>query len=146
MHLLQKAQELNQNLPLVQLATIFNLSRFEVDALLICLAPMLDLRYEKLYGYLQDDVTKKQPTLNLILNLLCNPGINRMERLPYFSDQAALFRYQLIKKSSSTDEKSASPLAQAMQVDTTIISWLLGKYQTPAHFGEHARMQYHRTK
>ncbi len=138
---LQQARELNQNLPLVRLATIFNLSRFELDALLICLAPMLDLRYEKLYGYLQDDVTKKLPTLNLILNLLCNPGINRMERLPYFSDQAALFRYQLIKKSSSTVEKSASPLAQAMQVDTTIISWLLGKYQTPAHFGEHARMR-----
>jgi ATP-dependent 26S proteasome regulatory subunit len=139
--LLQKALDLNQNLPLVRLATIFELSRFEVDALLICLAPMLDLRYEKLYGYLQDDVTKKQPTLNLILNLLCDPGINRMERLPYFSEQAALLKYHLIEKCHNNGEKSASPLAQAMQVDATIFSWLLGKYLTPVHFGEHASVQ-----
>lgn len=139
-NLLQSAQDQNQGLPLVHLATTFNLSRFEVDTLLICLAPMLDLRYEKLYGYLQDDVTKKQPTLNLILNLLCDPGINRMEKLPYFSDQAALFMYHLIEKYPGNNEKSASPLAQAMQVDSTILSWLLGKYQTPNHLDEHAKI------
>ena len=135
---LQTAQDQNQGLPLVRLSAIFELSRFELDALLICLAPMLELRYEKLYGYLQDDVTKKRPTLNLILNLLCNPGINRMERLPYFTEQAALFKYHLIEKSYSNGEKSASPLAQSLQVDATIFSWLLGKYQTPAQLGEHA--------
>jgi ATP-dependent 26S proteasome regulatory subunit len=137
-HLLQTAQEQNYGLPLVRLASIFKLSRFEVDAIIICLAPMLDLRYEKLYGYLQDDVTKKQPTLNLILNLLCNPGINRMEQLHHFTDQAALLKYNLIEKCHNNGEKSVSPLSQAFQVDATIFSWLLGKYQTPEQFGEHA--------
>jgi hypothetical protein len=57
-------------LRLERLKELFQLSSFEVDALLICLAPELDLRYEKLYAYLQDDVTKKRPSIGLVLDLL----------------------------------------------------------------------------
>ena len=42
---LQTAQDQNQGLPLVRLSAIFELSRFELDTLLICLAPMLEHRY-----------------------------------------------------------------------------------------------------
>ena len=34
---------------------------FEAEVLLVCLAPEIDLRYERLYGYLQDDVTRRRP-------------------------------------------------------------------------------------
>ncbi|UCH97704.1 MAG: hypothetical protein JSV88_12875, partial [Candidatus Aminicenantes bacterium] len=44
-------------LPLYHLAGIFQLTPFELDIVLICLAPELDIKYEKLYAYLQDDVT-----------------------------------------------------------------------------------------
>ncbi|WP_394325977.1 hypothetical protein [Methanosarcina horonobensis] len=37
----------------------FSLDPFEIDILLIGLAPELDLKYEKIYSYLQNDVTKK---------------------------------------------------------------------------------------
>ena len=37
------------------------LSPFEAEVLLVCLAPEIDLRYERLYGYLQDDVTQGAP-------------------------------------------------------------------------------------
>ncbi|MCK5217275.1 MAG: hypothetical protein KAJ93_05780, partial [Methanosarcinales archaeon] len=53
------------------LSELFQLDPFEIDILLICLAPELDLRYEKLYAYLQDDVTKKRPGVDLVLTLLC---------------------------------------------------------------------------
>ena len=39
-------------------------------ALLIALAPEIDPRYERLYAYLQDDVTRKRPSIDLTLNLL----------------------------------------------------------------------------
>src|SRR5262249_44337286 len=48
----------------------FGLDPLEVDAPLGCLAVEMDLRYEKLYAYLQDDVTKKRPSVGLVLNLL----------------------------------------------------------------------------
>lgn len=57
-------------LPLERLVQLFGLSRREVDILLICLAPEIDLRYERLFGYLQDDITKKRPSVDLVLNLL----------------------------------------------------------------------------
>jgi len=52
------------------LQRMFELDRLEIDALLICMAIELDLRYERLYAYLQDDVTKKKPSVDLVLNLL----------------------------------------------------------------------------
>ncbi len=57
-------------LRLDRLQRLFGLSSFEVDVLLICLAPEIDLRYERLFGYLQDDVTKRRPSVDLVLNLL----------------------------------------------------------------------------
>jgi hypothetical protein len=46
------------------------LSAFDVDLILLALAPKLDLRYERLYAYLQDDVTRTWPSVDLALNLL----------------------------------------------------------------------------
>ena len=51
---------------LQHLVQIFGLSPFELDALLVTLAPALDLRYERLYGYLQDDVTRKRPSVKFL--------------------------------------------------------------------------------
>ena len=44
--------------------------RFEEQCILICLAPEIDRKYEKLYAYLQDDITRKKPSVDLILSLL----------------------------------------------------------------------------
>jgi hypothetical protein len=56
-------------LRLVDLTSRFQLSGFDVDVLLICLAAEIDLRYERLYAYLQDDVTKKCPSVDLALSI-----------------------------------------------------------------------------
>lgn len=61
----------------------------EVDLLLICLAPELDLRYEKLYAYLQDDVTKKRPTVELALNLLSPSWEAKVARRQQLNRQAS---------------------------------------------------------
>src|SRR6266508_4923849 len=74
----EQAQRAGIRPRLDSLKSAFNLSPFEVDTLLICLAPQFDLRYERLYGYLQDDVTRKRPTVNLVLDLLCEPGVPRL--------------------------------------------------------------------
>src|SRR5258705_13897051 len=43
----------------------FSLSTTEQDILLLAVAPELDLKYQTLYGYLNNDVTRKWPTLDL---------------------------------------------------------------------------------
>jgi hypothetical protein len=51
--------------PLRQVAQGFLLTDAEVQALVICLAPEVDLRYQPLFAYLNDDVTRRLPTVDL---------------------------------------------------------------------------------
>lgn len=122
-----------------QLIGTFNLDEFEQDALLICLAPLLDLRYERIYGYLQDDITRRRPSANLILNLLCRPGAACLKKLKYFLDHAPLLRYHLLQPTQDTSGISRSSLlSQAFTVDETVAAWLLGEYQPPTSLRPHA--------
>ena len=36
-----------------------------------------DLRYERIYAYLQDDVTRRRPTVELVLNVLCESSAEK---------------------------------------------------------------------
>jgi hypothetical protein len=78
------------------LAQAFALSAFDLDVVLIALAPELDLRYERLYAYLQDDVTKKRPTVDLVLNLLCPNAEAKLARRRHFASDAPLLRHALV--------------------------------------------------
>jgi hypothetical protein len=127
--LVERAQSQGQRLRLAELARSFGLDRFELDTLLICLAPSLDLRYERLYGYLQDDVTRKRPTINLALNLLGPVGSKRLLLLAHFAPEGPLFHYHLLERSA---EPGLPLLGQTLTLDETIVAWLLGKYQ-PSH-------------
>jgi hypothetical protein len=86
--LAKQASAAGQPTCLQHLAATLGLDGFALNALLICLAPTLHLRYERLHGYLQDDVTRRRPTVNLILVLLCDPGPQRLARLEAIADDA----------------------------------------------------------
>ncbi|WP_079193271.1 ATP-binding protein [Streptomyces sp. CB02488] len=66
------AQEAWQPAPgsvLEGLAVRFGLSPLDLDLLLIAVAPDLDARFERFYGYLNDDLTRRRPTVGLALEL-----------------------------------------------------------------------------
>jgi hypothetical protein len=142
----EEAQLQGQTLRLAQLATSFGLDRFEVDTLLICLAPSLDLRYERLYGYLQDDVTRKRPSVNLVLDLLGEPGPERLGGLSYFVNEAPLFKYRFLERMSDIGSGKLSLLNQTLILDETIVGWLLGKHQPHADLRAHATLSYPQNK
>jgi hypothetical protein len=52
-----------------RLAERAGLDDLDVDLLLVALAPDLDSRFERLYGYLNDDVTRRRATVGLSLEL-----------------------------------------------------------------------------
>ena len=108
---------------------IFGLDEFSRDILLICLAPILDLRYERIYGYLQDDVTRKLPSINLILNLLAPPGTKRIEDLSRFTKDSRLFTHGILHESSHSKSSETTILNRALTLDPAVLSWLLGDYQ-----------------
>ncbi len=132
------AQSQGQTPRLVHLAAACRLDPFELDAFLICLAPMLDLRYERLYGYLQDDVTRRRASVNLILDLLCDAGPERLLQLARFSDDAPLFASGLLERVPEPGGAAPSLLAQALTPDEAIVAWLLGEYRPHGDLAGHA--------
>jgi hypothetical protein len=139
--LAELAHRQGQVLRLERLAAAFGLDRFDLDTLLVGLAPALDLRYERLYAFLQDDVTRKRPTVNLVLDLL--GSADPVERLPLllrFADEAPLFRYQLLERAPDSGPSGSLLLSQALNVDAGLVTWLLGRYQPHADLGPHASL------
>jgi ATP-dependent 26S proteasome regulatory subunit len=128
----QQAAEVGEGSRLVQLAIACNLSRLDLDAFLICLAPALDLRYERLYGFLNDDLTRRRATVNLILDLLCEPGAARMEGLAQFEEGSRLFDQRLVEPVTEPGIVQPVLLNQGLAVDSAIVTWLLGKYRPAA--------------
>jgi hypothetical protein len=68
-----EAERAGADLRLRRLARTFELEPLDVDLLLVALAPDLDARYERLYGYLHDDVTRRRASIGLALELAGAP-------------------------------------------------------------------------
>jgi hypothetical protein len=63
--------------PLARLAARFGLSPLETDLLLFAAAPELSLKYETLYAYLNNDITRRHPTVDLALRVLDGAAAGR---------------------------------------------------------------------
>lgn len=106
------------------LADVYNLEPFDCDVILIALAPELDLRYQRLYAYLQDDVTRKHPTIDLALNLLCPTHEARHTGLARFTTAAPLRQHAIMHLLPNS---TGGPLlARALALDPQIVALLLG--------------------
>jgi SpoVK/Ycf46/Vps4 family AAA+-type ATPase len=116
--------------PLLWLMREFQLSNFDADVLLLGVAPELDLRYEKIYAYLQDDVTRKRPTVELALNLLCSSAEAKLSRRAHFNPDAPLVRNSLIHVGADQSQPDAPFLAYAIRIDDQITRALLGDAAT----------------
>src|ERR1019366_1673304 len=62
-------------LRLRRLARAFELTPLDVELLLIVLAPDLEPRFERLYGYLHDDVSRRRASTGLALELCAGPKV-----------------------------------------------------------------------
>jgi SpoVK/Ycf46/Vps4 family AAA+-type ATPase len=120
-------------LALPQLGHLFGLSSFERQAILICLAPELRRKYDRVYAYLQDDITRKRPSVDLVLELLCDTEAPRWVACRLLSDSANLLRAGLLRKLSDPHSPSGSSgLAQFLALDPRICQFILGSTQIDA--------------
>ena len=125
------AQQCGIKLRLLNLKEFFGLSDFEYHAFLVCLLPAIDLRYERIYGFLQDDVTKKQAGVDLIFSLWNERPfleIGRLKGLVSFSAKGTLVRYHLLRALHSQGDWQEPRLNQIFEVSPALVSWLMGQY------------------
>ncbi|WP_234319138.1 ATP-binding protein [Streptomyces sp. NRRL S-237] len=106
--------------PLDVLAARFALEPLDVDLLLVAMAPDLDARFERLYGYLNDDLTRRRPTVGLALELCGRTGSATARfRL---SPTAPLVAGGLLE----VTEPERPPLSRVLAVPDRVTAHLLG--------------------
>ena len=123
----KKAESLKRGieLRLHSLSELFSLTPFETDILLIALAPELDGRFAQLYAYLQNDMTKKQPSVGMLLELLCSGLEEKLEAREYFSPSAPLLGNRLISLVGDGVDANPPLLSRFVKLDERIAAFLL---------------------
>jgi hypothetical protein len=111
-------------LPLSRLADAFQLSEFECQVLVVCAAGEIDLHFETLYSYAQNDVNRKQPSTGLLLRLLCTDLEERFSRRSAFSSDGKLLREGLLRFVEHAQDRD-SWLLGPLKVDERVIGFLL---------------------
>lgn len=84
----------HSGIPLLQLFDRFELDEFEKKCVILAYAALLDEKYEKLCAYLQDDISKKNPTISLAVSLFMEddgPIQTYMARFTEASNFTSLF-------------------------------------------------------
>ena len=117
----------------------FSLEPIDADIVLIALAPETDLRYERLFAYLHDDVTRRRPSVDLALNLLCASREAKIVARGRFSPDAPLIRQRVLHL---TPEAAATPLlSHGLRLDDAIVRFLLGQTGLDARLQSIARFE-----
>ena len=90
--ILLRLERTTEPLPLLSLFTRFNLDEFEQNCVILAYAGVVDRKYEKLFAYLQDDMTKHTPGLTLAVQLFLPRGESIESFLGRFSRQGGFRR------------------------------------------------------
>ncbi|MFC4506910.1 MULTISPECIES: ATP-binding protein [Streptomyces] len=106
---------------LTALADRLRLTEFDVAVLLIALAPDLDRTFEPLYGYLNDDVSRRRATAGLALDL-CGAPAHLASARARFHSSAPLTSYGLLE----VEEPERPFLGRSLGVPDRVLAHLLG--------------------
>lgn len=113
-------------LRLPYLQNVFDLSLFETDLLLLAIAPEIDLRYQRIYGYLQDNVTRKRPSIELALRLFCCSLAEQVNARSAFLPDSPLLHHHLLLLHEDPTDRPSPLLSRTLKLDDRITEFLLG--------------------
>ena len=108
------------------LADAFALSPLDLDLLIVALAPELDLRYERIFAYLQDDVARRRPTLDLALSLLCADPEEKLAARARLAPSAPLLGEGLLHLLPDPAHPAPPLLAHFIRADEQVVRLVLG--------------------
>ena len=118
--------DLGIELPLDLIRQRFELTALEVDALLHCVAAELHPGYGRVFGYLNNDITRQRPSVGLILEVLCPGWAERLRGRKELGPRSGLFQWGLVTARSGGDH-----LAADLDADPAVLEFLLGDRAAP---------------
>jgi len=100
--------------------------RLVLQLLLLCLAPEIDTTLESIYGYIQDNVSRRRPTVQLLFKILGESGAKQLELARYLAPQHPLIKFKILEV---VPEPNMPWVHQQVRIDETVLAWLLGYYR-----------------
>ena len=119
------SQKIPLGIPL--LCERLGVGQFERNVLLLCLAPEISRRYEKIYGFLNGD-GQTQPTVDLCLRLFCHNDYEWRECRQAFTTKAPLIKRQIIQMAFPVNSSSRTLLAQILFLPEKITTYCLSDH------------------
>lgn len=101
---------------LYNLKSIFQLTDSHIIVLIIALAPELSGKYEKIYAYIQDDITRKLPTVELVCTLLDLLNCSELSH-DFFHNFSPLIHYNLLQIFPDTSREYTPFSSRYIKVD-----------------------------
>jgi hypothetical protein len=115
------AEREGADLRLRRLARNFHLDEIDIELLLIAMAPDVDARFERLYGYLQDDVSRRRASVGLGLELCGLPSSSAYARSRLAAGAPLVDEYLV-----QVEENERPVLTRPLRVPDRVAAHLLG--------------------
>ena len=108
-------------LRLRHLRRAFGLDQLDLDLLLVAMAPDLDRRFEQIYGYLNDDVTRRRASVGLALEL-CRADLMDGTARSRFGPTSPMLAGHL----AELEDTDRPFLSRALRVPDRVTAYVLG--------------------
>jgi ATP-dependent 26S proteasome regulatory subunit len=128
-----------------RLRQVCRLNDFQVAALMIAVLPDLDLRYERVFAFLQNDPSKRRASVDLLLGLLCADRADRRLRRAEFAPTGTLRAGGLIDITEQPVAGGTPLLARSVKVDEQVVRFLLADPGLDARLLECAALDFGQT-
>ena len=112
---------IHSEFPALKLMKMFSLDYFSENCLLLAFAVQMDRKYEKLFAFLQDDITQKLPAAETAIKLFAMPGEMTADYLNYFTQSSILTKFFL-----NPFDKSESFIKIPISLRERIADYLIG--------------------
>ncbi len=127
-----RAADLGLALPLDRIATALHLSPFELEAVLLCAAPAIDIAYERVYAFIVDDMSRTAPCAELLCHLTASDPAVRLARRAALGPHQVLRRRGLLVAGPGVD----GSLRQAFGLGPATLDVLTGAVATLDRFAD----------
>lgn len=117
------SKEKNIKLNFETISELFNLNFIERNLLILGISVEIDTKYEKLFGFINDNVNKKRPTIDFVLRLL---GLSIEERMAFRNRlrSNSFFKKFIMSNKDSSDEETF--ISSEILIDDRIIDFIFG--------------------
>lgn len=121
---LEAGKEQGSHISIQHLSQLYGLGPFEQYCIIACLAPEVDQKYQKVYGFLQNDMTEKKPTIDMLAKIFQLEEQERNLIRGVFDIQAPLAGY-LMELHNELSDSWVPLITRHLKLDDWAVNYLL---------------------